>query len=73
MDLNMNGDGCYWIYISKEMARRDCDRHIFYLKKDMIGNLPENKMLQPYVGTLCPMCGRKIFIDEHSYDLLLNS
>lgn len=66
-------EGCYWIYIPHEMARRDCDKQMFYLKKEKIANLPENEMLNPYAEDICPCCGQKIVIDEHSYDLLLNS
>lgn len=60
-------NGCYWIAVNGDMARRDCDGEMIFLKPN-----PTDK-LAPYVGTICPGCGRKIFVDEHSYDLIRKS
>lgn len=32
--------------------------------------MPENEGLAPYIGTPCPNCGKKVVIDEHSYELV---
>lgn len=63
-------EGCYWIYIPDEMARRDCDKQTFYLKKADISGLPPTEMLSPYVGKPCPCCGKPIMIDTNSYNLV---
>lgn len=63
-------EGCYWIYIPDRMARRDCDKEIFYLKPSLVRDLPETEMLTPFLGKPCPCCGKPIMINENSYDLL---
>lgn len=59
---------CYWIAIPGHMYRRDCDHQVGYLYKTMV--MPEKEGLKPYIGTICPNCGKKIVADEHSYDLI---
>lgn len=63
-------EGCYWIYIPDKMARRDCDKSIFYLPPHRIKGLEPEEMLEPFVGERCPNCGKTIIIKENSYDLI---
>lgn len=65
-------EGCYWIYIPHKMARRDCDKEIFYLKPALVKDIPDDQALSPFIGTPCPCCGKPVMITEHSYDLLEN-
>lgn len=67
----MDGNDCYWIAIPGRMARPDCLKEMVYLPESR--DLPENDILKPYVGKTCPYCGRKIYIDEQSYELVLAS
>lgn len=64
-------DGCYWIYIPDKMARRECDKSIFYLPPHRIKDLSPYEMLEPFKGEPCPCCGKPILVKETSYDLLM--
>lgn len=59
---------CYWIALPNHMARRDCDKSSFMLYKTMMA--PDSEILEPYIGTKCPYCGKEVVIDERSYDLV---
>lgn len=63
-----NLDYCYWIAIPGRMARLDCDKDMIYLPKSM--DLPESMMLNPYINEPCPHCGKKVMVDNRSYDLI---
>lgn len=58
---------CYWIALKEKRARTDCAKYVELYKSR---NLKEEESLAPYVGEKCPFCGRIIFTDEHSYELL---
>ena len=60
--------GCYWIAIPGHMYRRDCDRSTGYCYGTMM--LPETECLKDMVGKPCPNCGKLIYVDEKSYDLV---
>lgn len=65
-------EGCYWIALPDQMARRDCDKEIFYLSRERINGFGKETLI-PYAGTKCPKCGKPIIFDEHSYDLIKDS
>lgn len=60
-------DKCYWIAVSGRMARTNCGDYLYLTKSNL---LDEREELEPYVGSTCPYCGGKVYIDEHSYDLI---
>lgn len=61
---------CYWIAVPGRMARTDCTGDFLYLPNSR--GLPDEEILTPYAGTLCPKCGKPIYIDENSYYLVKN-
>jgi len=61
---------CYWIAVPGRMARTDCTGDFLYLPNSR--GLPDEEILTPYVGTVCPKCGKPIYIDENSYNLVKN-
>lgn len=62
-------DKCYWIAIPGRMARTDCTGDFLYLPNSR--ELPEEEILAPYVGTVCPKCGRIVDIKDNAYELIL--
>lgn len=63
--------GCYWIAKRDCQARRDCDKETVYLYKAIA--YPDTEALKLYEGTICPNCGKPIYIDEESFSLVKNT
>lgn len=61
-------NGCYWIALPGHMYRRDCDRKSGYCYETMLA--PETESLNYMIGKACPNCGKPVYLDEHSYDLV---
>ena len=61
-------DKCYWIAVPGRMARTDCSGDFLYLP--LSRGLDEREILTPYIGTVCPKCGRPVDIKENEYELI---
>lgn len=59
-------EGCYWIALKDGRARTDCAKYIFLTDQ----NVDKKESLKKYEGQRCPFCGKVIFTDERSYELL---
>ena len=66
--LRETEDKCYWIAVPGRMARTDCTGDFLYLP--LSRGLEENEILTPYVGTVCPKCGKIVDIKENAYELI---
>ena len=63
----MENDTCYWIFRPGRFARTECNNFV-YLDKSL--SSPEDKALDIYRGSPCPMCGKFIVTDSDSYALI---
>lgn len=66
--LRKTEDKCYWIAVPGRMARTDCTGDFLYLPNSR--GLPDGEILTPYVGTVCPKCGRIVDIKDYAYELI---